>query len=205
MSDGEVSAARSAIDVETDGPAYEYKPALMSAAHQFRLTDDALAWQVGRRSGRLPYDQIRRVRLSFRPVTMQSYRFQAELWPASGAKVRIASTSWRSMVEQERLDGAYVAFLKELHRRIAQVGARASFETGSPPLIHWAGLTVFVIVALGLAALTVRGLQSGALAGAAFVAVFLAAFLWQAGNFFRRNRPGVYAPDRIPDTVLPRP
>jgi hypothetical protein len=36
------------------------------------------------------------------------------------------------------------------------------------------------------------------------VTAFLGLFLWQAGNFFRRNRPGPFRPDAIPDSVLPR-
>lgn len=193
-----------AVDPENGDPLYAYKPSLMGAAHEFRLADGALAWRVGGRSGRVPYGEIRRLRLSFRPVTLQSYRFLAEVWPASGPKLQIASTSWRSMVEIERLDGAYVAFLTELHRRMAGAGARASFETGSPPLIYWPGLTLFVVVSLALAALTVRALQAGATSGAIFVVIFLGVFLWQAGTFFRRNRPGTYAPEAIPAAVLPR-
>lgn len=193
------------IDPENGDPLYAYKPSLLGTAHEFRLAADALAWRVGGRSGHIPYREIRRLRLSFRPVTMQSYRFLAEVWPASGPKLQIASTSWRSMVELERLDRAYAAFLAELHRRMAGVGARTSFEAGSPPLVYWPGVTVFVVVSLALAALTVRALQAGATTGAIFVVIFLGAFLWQAGTFFRRNRPGTYAPEAIPAVVLPRP
>jgi hypothetical protein len=57
---------------------------------------------------------------------------------------------------------------------------------------------------LGIAALAVRALQIGALAGAAFIAAFLALFLWQAGGFFLRNRPGRYRPDAVPPLLLPR-
>jgi hypothetical protein len=59
-------------------------------------------------------------------------------------------------------------------------------------------------VALGLAVLIVRALQAGALAGALFVAAFLALFLWQAGNFFRRNRPGLYRADAPPRALMPK-
>jgi len=193
-----------ATDPDNGEPLYAYKPSLLGAPHEFRLAEDALVYRVGARSGRLPYGGIRRLRLSFRPVTMQSHRFLAEIWPAAGPKLQIVSTSWRSMVELTRLDAAYVAFLTELHRRIAAADAKALFTTGTPPLIYWPGLAVFVVVALALAALTVRALQAGATAGAIFVVVFLGVFLWQAGTFFRRNRPGSYAPRAIPAAVLPR-
>jgi hypothetical protein len=187
-----------------DGEAhYSYKPALFGAPWTFRLGADALEWQAGVRSGRVPYGQIVRVRLSFRPVSMQSRRYIAEIWPLRGAKLQIISTSWRSMMEQERLDSSYVGFLAALHARMGATGGSARFETGLPPLIYWLGLAAVAFVSLSLAALLVRALQGSQWSGAAFVAGFLAIFLWQAGTFLRRNRPGLYRPDAIPQEVLP--
>ncbi|MFL4970574.1 MAG: hypothetical protein ACJ8FU_12405 [Xanthobacteraceae bacterium] len=183
---------------------YAYKPSLLGAPFEFRLTPTALEWSRGRLNDRVPYDRIRRLRLSFRPVSMQSHRFIAEIWATAGPKLEICSTSWRSVVEQERHDVAYRAFVAELHRRIAAVGAAVSFEAGSPVVLYWIGLGVFAGASLALAALMARALQIGAMAGAAIVGGFLALFAWQLGTFFRRNRPGTYGPDALPPEVLPR-
>jgi hypothetical protein len=185
------------------GLVYAYKPSLLGAPFEFRLAADALEWRKGRHAGRTPYDGIRRIRLSFRPATMQNHRFLAEIWPANGPKLKIASTSWRSMMEQERLDAAYAAFLIELSRRVGAAGGSSLLQTGSPALLYWPGVILFIGVCLGLAALILRALQSQAWSGAAFVAAFLALFLWQAGSFFRRNRPGIYRADAVPPQVLP--
>ena len=134
---------------------------------------------------------------------MQNYRFLAEIWPDSGPKLQIASTSWRSMMEQQRLDGDYRAFLGELNRRVGAAGGAPLLQTGSPALLYWPGLAIFIAVSLAIAVLIVRALQTQAWSGAAFVAAFLALFLWQAGSFFRRNRPGTYRPDAVPEQVLP--
>src|SRR5258707_159174 len=130
MSEPAPASPAYACDPENGDPLYAYKPSLLGAPHEFRLARDALVWRVGGRAGHAPYDRIRRLRLSFRPVTLQSYRFLAEVWPDAGPKLQIASTSWRSMVELERLDQAYAAFVAELGRRIGGTGARTSFETG---------------------------------------------------------------------------
>jgi hypothetical protein len=183
---------------------YSYKAASFGAPWEFKLRPEGLELSAGRRGGLLRYDQILRVRLSFRPVTMQSYRFQAEIWSKDFPKIRIASTSWRGIVEQVRQDEAYTAFIVELHRRIATAGAPAQFSTGMPGIVYWIGLAVFVAVALGLAALAVRALRLEEWAGAAVVGGFFALFLWQLGGFFRRNRPGVYRPESVPAIVLPR-
>ena len=182
---------------------YAYNPSLLGAVFEFCLRPQAFEWRAGRHSGRISYRDIRRLRLSFRPVTMQSYRFRTEIWAAGAPRIEIVSSSWKSMLEQERLSLAYTAFVAELHRRIAASGAPARFETGVAAPLYWSGLVVFAGVALALAALIVRALQVSAWGGAAFIAAFLVMFLWQAGVYFRRNRPGSYRPDALPAHLLP--
>ena len=186
------------------GIAYSYKSSLVGAPFELKMTPGALAWGQGGSSGRIPYGRIRRIRLAFRPTTMQTYRFVTEVWPADGPKILIASTSWKSMVEHERLDGPYRAFVTELCRRAGAAGGLAVFETGSPAVVYWLGVAVFAGASLAFAGLIVRALQTAAWSGAAFVAAFLGFFLWQAGSFFRRNRPGTFPPDAVPELVLPR-
>jgi hypothetical protein len=200
----ETPAQNVSEEAAAEGPVYAYKASLMAAPFEFRLAPDAIEWRKGHYAGRTPYDQVRRVRLAYRPITMQNHRFTAEIWPASGPKLTVASTSWKSLVEQERLDGAYGEFILALNRRLADAGSRAQFQTGVPVFLYWPGVVVFVGAALAMAALVVRALQDKAWAGAAFIAAFLALFLWQAGNFFVRNKPGTYDPANPPPQVLPR-
>ncbi len=187
-----------------DVAAYAYRPSLLGAPWEFKLTAGGLEWEAGRKTGRVALRDIRRIRLSFRPANMQTQRFVTEIWADNAPKLQIVSCSWKSMVVQERLDGPYAAFVRELHARIAQAGIHARFERGSHPLVYWPGLVVFAGVTLGLLALIVRALQAQALGGAAFIGVFCILFLSQGGNFFRRNVPGVYRPDALPTTLLPK-
>jgi hypothetical protein len=188
---------------EDSSVAYAYRPSLMGAAWRFRLTDDGIEWTAGRRSGRIPYRNVRRLRMSFRPVNMQSQRFLTEVWADGAPKLQIVSSSWKSLVEQERLDKFYAAFVAELHRRIGHAATPVHFEQGSNPLLYWPGLIVFGGVALGLAMLIGRALQADAMSGAAFIGGFLVLLLWQGGTYFRRNRPGVYHPDALPAVLMP--
>ena len=180
-----------------DDVVYAYRASLMGAPFEFRLTPTALEWQKGRFIGQVPYDQVRRLRLSFRPVTMQSQRFLAEVWPVSGPKLQIASTSVRGMVEQERQDAAYRDFIVELHRRMFAAGAPTSFERGTLQILYWPGVVVFFAAALALAGLAVQAVIAGTWSGAAIVGAFLVLLLWHMGPFFRRNRPGTYRPDAL--------
>lgn len=191
-------------DSAHEGAAYRYRPSLLGAAWEFKLGERGIDWAAGARSGRIPFAKVRRLRMSYRPMSMQSHRFTTELWAEDGTKLQIVSTSWKSMVEQERLDRPYSAFVRELHRRIAEAGAPVRCEQGKNPWLYWPGLIVFAGMSLGLAFLVVRALQAHAPAGAAFIGAFLLLFLWQGGNFFRRNRPGLYRPDALPAELMPK-
>jgi hypothetical protein len=183
---------------------YAYKSSLVGAPLEFQLAPDALEWRKGGIADRTPYGSVRRIRLSFRPMTMQNYRFVTEVWPESGPKLQIASTSWKSLVEHQRLDAEYRAFVSELSRRVGAAGGNTAFDTGSPAFLYWPGVLVFTGASFALTALAVRALQEQAWGGAAFIAAFFALFLYQAGNFFRRNRPGTYSPDAVPPLLLPK-
>jgi len=191
-------------DVSKSADTYSFRPSLLGAPWRFELTGGGLDWSTGRKSGRMSYGAVRRVRLSYRPVNMQSQRFVTEIWAENGPKLQIVSSSWKSMFVQERLDAPYAAFVGELHRRITAAATHVIWEQGVGPLKYWPGLVIFLAAALAMAALSVRALQAQAYAAAALVAFFLVSFLWQGGNFFRRNRPGHYRPPALPAEVMPK-
>jgi hypothetical protein len=198
-----MNADRASVAVAS-ATSYAYRPSLLGAPWEFTLKSDGIDWTAGSKSGHVPFRNIRRMRMSFKPASMQSHRFKTELWAEGAPKLEIVSSSWKSMVEQERLDKPYAAFVAELHRRIALAAPPARYEQGNHPLLYWPGLVTFVGVALGLAWLIVRALQADTRGGAAFIGVFLALFLWQGGNFFRRNRPGFYRPEAPPAELMPK-
>ena len=184
-------------------PRYAYKPALVGMMSEFELQPDAVLWTRAGNVVRVPYGDIRRVRLAFRPVSMQSHRFITEIWAMGGKKLTIASCSVRSMFEQTRQDEEYNAFIVELHRRLTPLGRAIRFQTGSPFLLYWIGVAVIAALCFAACMLVWRSLEADALLGAAFIAGMLGFFLWQTGGFLRRNKPGLYAPDAVPPQVLP--
>jgi hypothetical protein len=189
--------------VPPEEKAYSYRPSLLGAPYEFRLGEQALEWRVGNRSGHVPWREVERVRLSFRPVSMQRHRFVAEIWAAGAPKLTVMSSSWKSMMVQERRDESYAGFIAGLHRHLAQAQSRAVFEQGTNPLRYWPGVAVFAAVSLGLAVLVVRALQAQTFGGAIFVAAFLVLFLWRGGEYFRRNRPRLYRADAPPADLIP--
>lgn len=187
-------------------PSYSYRPTLLGAPSSYTLTDGGLDWSVGGRTGRVRYRDVRRLRLSFKPGSIQAYRFLTEIWAEGAPKLEIMSSSWKSMVEQERRDESYVDFLAALHARIAAAGSPTPvrYEQGTNPLLYWPGVALYSVAALGMAAACVRALQLETYGAAAFLGAFGALLFWQGGNFIRRNRPGSYRPQTLPPQLLPR-
>jgi hypothetical protein len=188
-----------------DAPAtrYAYKASLIGSAHQLELTDRGLSWQVGGKSGVWPYADIATIRLSYRPVSMQSRRFRADIEHANRQRIAILSTSWQTVALMAPQDDDYRAFITQLHARLKQAGGRVALIGGVKPGVYAAGIALLALVAIAITGLLARALATGAFGGALFLIGFAGLFGWQIGGFVRRNRPRTYTFDDLPRELLP--
>jgi hypothetical protein len=182
---------------------YAYKASLVGAAHQFELTGDGLSWRIAGKSGVWPYTGISAIRLSYRPVSMQSRRFRADIENADGGRIAILSTTWQTVALMLPQDQGYRAFITQLHARMAHAGSRVALVGGLTPRIYAAAMMLLALVAVAISGLLVRAIVTGAFAGALFLVGFAALFAWQIGGFVGRNRPQAYTFDRLPEALLP--
>ena len=182
---------------------YAYKASLMGSAHQFELTNDGLSWRVAGKSGVWPYAGISAIRLSYRPVSMQSRRFRADIENADGARIVLLSTSWQTAALMAPQDHDYRAFITQLHARLAEAGSKAELIGGLRPRIYAVALVFLILVAVAISGLLVRAIATGEFAGALFLVGFAALFAWQVGGFVRRNRPRSYTSGDLPEALLP--
>jgi hypothetical protein len=182
---------------------YAYKASLMGAAHRFELTDQGLSWRIAGKTGLWPYADISAIRLSFRPVSMQSRRFRADIDRAGGGRIAILSTSWQTASLMAPQDRDYRAFIGELHRRLREGGSKAQLNGGLKPRIYAAAVILLALVAVAVAGLFLRAIATAEWAGALFLVGFTALFAWQIGGFVRRNRPRAYTFDQLPAALLP--
>ena len=185
------------------GVRYAYKASLIGAAHRFELTDEGLSWHIAGRSGVWPYDGISSIRLSYRPVSMQSRRFRADIESAAHGRIAILSTSWQTAALMAPQDHDYRDFMMQLHARMKKAGSPATLTGGLRPGVYAAAVVLLALVAVAMAGLFVRAIAVGEWAGALFLVGFAALFIWQTGGFVRRNRPQAYTFDDLPETLLP--
>jgi hypothetical protein len=184
-------------------PGYAYRASLIGSAHRFTLEDDGISWQAGRRSGKWRYADIAAVRMSYRPMSMQSRRFRTDIEHRGGGRIIVMSTTWQTLALMDAQDKDYRVFIVELHRRLALHGARASLAAGLNPALYFGGAGVLALLSVSMAALLVRALVIGEWAGALFIVGLSALFGWQIGGFMRRNRPRTYSFDALPRELLP--
>ncbi|MGA9954183.1 MAG: hypothetical protein WBQ22_13210 [Bradyrhizobium sp.] len=185
------------------GLRYAYKASLIGSAHQFELTEQGMSWRIAGRTGLWDYADIGAVRLSYRPVSMQSRRFRADIEKAGGGRLAIFSTSWQTAALMAPQDQDYRAFIIGLHARMAKAGSRAHLAGGLHPRLYAAAIVVVTLLAVAMAGLLLRSIVSGAWAGALFLVGFAALFAWQVGGFITRNRPRTYTFDDVPKALLP--
>jgi hypothetical protein len=199
----EVSKSDQQPEQDVAGSSYAYRASLIGAAHYFELTDNGLLWRVGGKPALWPYPGIASIRLSYRPVWMQSHRFRADIENASRERIAVLSTSWQTAALMVPQDRDYRAFITRLHRRLSQAGSNAVLTCGLRQNVYVAALVLLVLVAAALAGLAARALITGEFAGLMFLAGFAALFAWQVGGFIRRNRPRNYGFDDLPKDLLP--
>jgi hypothetical protein len=192
-----------APDPAPGGLTYRYRPRMMGADFAFHLEPDALAWDIGRRDGRLAYRDIARLRLGYRPANLGGHRFTAEIWSRQGAKLDIASISRRSLFDYQNLAPQYRAFIVELARRIAASGAACRCDAGFPPWRWWPAFFVAAATLVAAVYVSLRVLIAGDFTAGAVLAFLGLVFLWQIGSMIVRNRPRVFDPNSIPADVLP--
>ena len=182
---------------------YAYKASLIGSAHQFELTDAGLMWEVAGRSGIWAYTDIAAIRLSYRPVSMQSRRFRADIENAGGRRIAVLSTTWQTVSLMTPQDHGYRAFITELHRRMAEAGSKAALIGGLGPKTYAHALVLLSLLAVAMAGLLARALFTGEFTGALFLVGFALLFAWQIGGFVKRNRPRGYTFGDLPEALLP--
>jgi hypothetical protein len=182
---------------------YGFKASLIGGAHRFELTDQGLSWQIAGKSGIWGFADITAIRLSYRPVSMQSRRFRADIESAGGQRIIMLSTSWQTAALVAPQDHDYRVFITELHARMAKAGSRAVLIGGIGPKTYVAGVVLLALVGIAMAGLLVRAIAIGEWAGVLFLLGFAALFGWQVGGFMRRNRPRTYDFDHLPAALLP--
>ena len=185
------------------GTRYAYKASLIGSAHEFELTDAGMSWQARGKSGVWPYADIAAIRLSYRPVSMQSRRYRADVEHKNGQRITILSTSWQTVALMTPQDRDYRAFVVRLHQQVRDAAGNVALIGGIGSLTYAGGCLMLALVAIAITGLLARAVATHEYGGALFLVGFAALFGWQMGGFIWRNKPRTYTFAALPETLLP--
>lgn len=152
---------------------------------------------------RVPLSEIRQVRLSYQPTRDESERYVCELVLRSGAKLDFTNREYKGVLDFERHDAEYAAFVREVHDRLRR-RAGVTFHGGVGAARHAVGAGCLVVgVATALVALAVMLASMGHVLIAVLKLVFIATLVPRALRWVNRNEPRTYDPRSIPPELLP--
>jgi hypothetical protein len=182
---------------------YSHVPRPVGGPITFRLEGDRLVVDSGRKIHEVRLAAVEQVRMTYEPRSFVQRAFRTKIRMADGKTFAFSSVNWRSMVEAERLDREYRAFVRTLFDSIARANPEARFLAGRP---RWAWFLTAVLAAgslVAMAVFTLRALQAGAGAAATMGVLFALFGIWQLEPMVRLNRPRAFTPDDPPSELMP--
>lgn len=170
-------------------PAYSFRLSLLKKERTYRLEPDALVWIEGRKSGRVPYSDIRRVHIFSMPPAMGQTIRRVILTGAFRGKLKIAATHFKGLGRFEDRSGSYFPFAEALLARITTASPNVAIRAGQGWIsyLFWTAMLVFIVIILAFGAIA---FFAGGIAAPALPAfVILIAFLPVSWRIARRGRP----------------
>jgi hypothetical protein len=190
---------------ETSDPTvYRFRANAFVGERTYRLTEDALTWEEeGKPLDGAFYDEIAEVRMSYAPTRVSTNRFRTQIVFRKGGMAELFNTHYAGFADLPERNAEYAAFLRELHRRLAERGKEVAFRMGSSQAAYIGNLVLTVFIFAGIAFAFVFLFNFGLMWFAAVKLAIILFFVPTLMRFIRRAKPGTYDPRDLPDSVLP--
>jgi hypothetical protein len=183
---------------------YAFRSNAFVNRRRYRLTDDAMVWEEdGKPLDGVFYDDISEIRLAFAPTRWSTNRFRARIIFREGGMAELFNMDYIGIGNFNALDAQYNAFLRDLHRRLADRGTATVYRLGNSTggyIANWL-LIIFIAAMLALIFVFLFTIGLGPLALVKLVVILF--FVPVLIRYIRRAKPGTYDPRAIPDAVLP--
>ena len=165
-------------------------------------TDGQLAREEEGISGKTPLQEIVEIRLTYEPMEYQSERYRCQLRTKDGGSLVFQSTHFAGLADFEDRGPAYRAFVTTLIAQTARCSPACVF-TGGCSILKWR-IYLVVLSVIYLAAAVLLVVLWAYIGWLVLIKLLLIAVATPALlRWFKRNRPAPFAPDRIPDHLLP--
>jgi hypothetical protein len=199
-----MSAAAETSEVPGDGTVYRVRAHAFVKRRTYRLLDDALAWEEdGAKPDGVLYRDIAEVRLAYAPTRAAINRYRAQVIFRQGGMAQIFNQDYRGFADFQDQNADYVAFIKELHRRIAASGGETTYRAGSSRKGYVFNMALSIGALITFAAIAVFVLNFGASAIVWAKFAIILPFIPILFRYMKTAKPVTYDPAHIPENVLP--
>jgi hypothetical protein len=187
-----------------DPTVYRVRPHAFVEERLYRLTEDALTWEEdGKPLDGVFFDGIAEIRLAYVPTRAATNRYRAQIIFREGGMAELFNLTYRGIMDFPEQDEAYVAFLRELHRRVAATGQPVLYRQGNSMGAYIGNIFLCLFIVVCLVAVSFMLVAIGA-SGLVIVKLGLVLyFIPVLIRYMRRAKPAEYDPAAIPAAVLP--
>jgi hypothetical protein len=197
------SSASSLSSSDTSEAEYRQRARPFGSEISFRLDQDALTIDNGRKVEVWPYREIAALRLTYEPKSVVWHAFRIKLSDQKGRTVSITNLNWASYVQVHRQDADYTRFVCELVARIRKANPRLIALAGKPPLLYYATVLFAGLSGVLLLATSVMAALRGAWLAASLALLFVLPFAKMSQQLITRNRPDDVSGQPLPARLLP--
>jgi hypothetical protein len=194
-----------ANDTETklELPFYAHRGKPYGAPMEFQLGKKSIAVRQGATRGDIPYSNIARIRLLYRPKNTTNEGYETKIELIKGRSISLGNLSWKSMMDMTRQDGEYRRFVEALVAKTREHNPALQLVAGMPAWLHKLSVLAGAAAVLTMVGLAFQSLLTGSWQLGVLAATFSAYFIWWTWRFMRRNRPQMFEPGAIPSDVMP--
>lgn len=186
---------------------YSHRAKPFSSELELELTEQELIAVKGRSRQVFPLGSIEYIRLEYSPRNVARLVFRCSVRATDGRSVTFDNLNWLSLIQTERRDADYTAFVTALAERATPTARR---EAGAVPIrFHLVQIIGWLTIALlfgsaGYFLLRPDGFGSFVSRVYALIGVIFGGYLtiWHL-EFLKRNRPRPFKAGAVPAEVLP--
>lgn len=192
-------------DVQDQVVSYTYRQSILTKPWTFTLNDTALVWQEEDKPARMiPFSSIIRLQPKFDPTRVQLNRHIMQVYTHNGQVIKIASMTYKGISDFADQAADYASFIHALHDKLATANPSVEFKKGITQLGYMASVGVLVFLIL-LLVIAVGFILTGTVNAIIVIKLlFLLYFIPTLIGYLRRNKPQVYDPRNLPESIVPR-
>lgn len=182
---------------------YAHTPKPFGREVTFTLKGRELIVSDERKTLTAPLKEVVQVRLTYEPRNTMAKGFRMKLWLSNNRTAAMSNLAWKSLIQVERQDAPYRAFITNLITEIGKANPACIFLAGQPKPFWLLVVAAALATVAGFIWLIVRSMQAGSSSMALLTVVFGAYFTFTIGEMIRRNRPRTFTAQTIPADLLP--